>query len=350
MARTRLLHPKFFSNEQLGDLPFEARLCYAGLWCLADRAGRLEDRPKRIRVELFPYDSIDVDQVLQRLHDGGFILRYTVDAARFIEIPKFLEYQTPHIREAKSVIPAPAESIDPARDQAGTSTDLLQGKASEGSPVRVPVSVSVPVPVSVSERDTPTSAENADAAPQPTLPITPAPTSQQQAGRRGNRRTPKHLLTMPEEMAPVWALYPNKDGRQEAIQAWQQVRPAEDDRQRMLAHVDLKRKTVEWTKDEGRFCPRLSSYLRGRRWLDEGFQMPDGAAVEPVKFGPPASRAEIEQIATMKRAMLGRLPCTHEPACATDGDHDRALINGWRAPLGIGPLPFVVAPRRRGDA
>ena len=43
--RTRLLKPGFFMNEELARLPVRARLLFAGLWCLADREGRLEDRP-----------------------------------------------------------------------------------------------------------------------------------------------------------------------------------------------------------------------------------------------------------------------------------------------------------------
>jgi len=34
-----------------------ARLLYPGLWMLADREGRLEDRPLRIKAEILPYDT-----------------------------------------------------------------------------------------------------------------------------------------------------------------------------------------------------------------------------------------------------------------------------------------------------
>ena len=51
MARARNIKPGFFLNEELGVLPPLVRILFAGLWCIADRDGRLEDRPKRIKME-----------------------------------------------------------------------------------------------------------------------------------------------------------------------------------------------------------------------------------------------------------------------------------------------------------
>ncbi len=106
MARSRLLKPGFFTNEMLAELPFEARLCFAGLWTLADREGRLEDRPKRIKAALFPYDQVDADAVLDALATKEFIRRYTVNEQHVIDIPTFKEHQSPHPREAASELPA----------------------------------------------------------------------------------------------------------------------------------------------------------------------------------------------------------------------------------------------------
>lgn len=106
MARVRNLDPGFFTNEELVELPFEYRLLFAGLWTLADREGRLEDRPKRIRMELFPCDPVDCDAGIQALHDAGLVVRYRVDGAAYLLIPKFHDHQRPHPRETPSRIPA----------------------------------------------------------------------------------------------------------------------------------------------------------------------------------------------------------------------------------------------------
>jgi len=108
MARTRLLKPQFFENEDLADLPMGDRLLFQGLWLHADRTGTLEDRPRRLKVSIFPYDDYDVDAALQRLMDspGRFIIRYTVGAGRYIVIPTFGVHQRPHHKEPSGEFPA----------------------------------------------------------------------------------------------------------------------------------------------------------------------------------------------------------------------------------------------------
>jgi len=109
MARARNIKPSFFKNEDLSDMDTYARLLFIGLWCLADREGILEDRPKRIKGELFPYENVDVDKLLQALHEKGFILRYTADEQGYIFIPNFAAHQNPHHREAPSKYPKPKQ-------------------------------------------------------------------------------------------------------------------------------------------------------------------------------------------------------------------------------------------------
>ena len=57
MARARNIKPGFFRNSDLVELPMDARLLFIGLWTLADRMGRLEDRPKQIKMEIFPAEE-----------------------------------------------------------------------------------------------------------------------------------------------------------------------------------------------------------------------------------------------------------------------------------------------------
>jgi hypothetical protein len=111
MARSRNIKPGFFQNDELVDIDFAGRLLYIGLWCLADREGRLEDRPKKIKIELFPCDLVDVDKLLNQLFQHGFIVRYQVSDRNYIEIPKFKIHQNPHPKEPASVIPPAKKEI-----------------------------------------------------------------------------------------------------------------------------------------------------------------------------------------------------------------------------------------------
>lgn len=105
MARARNIKPGLFSNELLVELPAFDRLAFIGLWCLADREGRLEDRVKRIKIELFPCDDYDVEEGLARLSAAGFISRYKVAGFSVIEIINFQKHQSPHGSEKDSTLP-----------------------------------------------------------------------------------------------------------------------------------------------------------------------------------------------------------------------------------------------------
>lgn len=107
MARVRYLKPGFFTNDRVGALSPLARLLWQGMWCQADREGRLKDRPSRLKVEVLPYDDVDVDGLLGELARAGFVLRYEVDGERYIALPSFTEHQSPHVKEPVSAIPAP---------------------------------------------------------------------------------------------------------------------------------------------------------------------------------------------------------------------------------------------------
>ena len=105
MARARNIKPAFFENEDLMDISFAGRLLFIGLWTLADREGRLEDRIKRIKIQLFPLDDIDVDEELNDLQSFGFIDRYEVDGKKIIQIVNFKKHQSPHHTEKSSDLP-----------------------------------------------------------------------------------------------------------------------------------------------------------------------------------------------------------------------------------------------------
>ena len=107
MARARNIKPGFFTNDELAQCEYGARLLFAGLWTIADREGRLEDKPLKIKALLFPFDNCDANAWLTQLAACKFITRYEVDGCKFIQVNNFTKHQNPHIKEAASTIPAP---------------------------------------------------------------------------------------------------------------------------------------------------------------------------------------------------------------------------------------------------
>lgn len=92
-------------NEDIIELPFEARLLFIGLWILADREGRLENRPKKIKMSLFPADDINVAEQLENISKFGFIELYNADGIDVIQIINFVKHQNPHGLEKDSELP-----------------------------------------------------------------------------------------------------------------------------------------------------------------------------------------------------------------------------------------------------
>lgn len=110
MARARNIKPSFFKNELLGEADPLLGLLFISLWTLADKAGRLEDRPLRIKAETFPYrENIDINGYLTQLLSLGFIERYKAvcngKELSIIEIVNFTKHQTPHSTEKCSELP-----------------------------------------------------------------------------------------------------------------------------------------------------------------------------------------------------------------------------------------------------
>lgn len=116
-ARTRMLNPGVFENEELARADPFYTIVFQVLWCLADRQGRLEDRPEKIRGRLLPYrDEGHVLRALDWLSEKGFIVRYTIQGRRFIAVPNFLLYQKTHDKETASTIPPPPAEVEGGRE------------------------------------------------------------------------------------------------------------------------------------------------------------------------------------------------------------------------------------------
>lgn len=187
MARARNIKPGFFDNDTLAECEPLARLLFAGLWTLADREGRMEDRPRRIKAALLAYDDCDVESLLSQLEQRGFILRYQADGLALIQVLAFSKHQNPHKNEAPSELPAP--------EQHGASTvqapELHQSNRADSLNL---------IP---------------DSLQSDSLPSAPAGA---EAGSGGGDAGGKY----PEDFEQAWTLYPPRPGASKAasLKAW----------------------------------------------------------------------------------------------------------------------------------
>ena len=99
MARARNIKPQFFTNDELSELPPLARLLFIGLWTIADFKGCFEYKPKRLKVQLLPYDECDIEQLVSALDKSRFISIYSVQGQTFGKVLNFNKHQNPHKNE-----------------------------------------------------------------------------------------------------------------------------------------------------------------------------------------------------------------------------------------------------------
>lgn len=136
MARARNIKFGFFTNDELAEISFSGRLLFIGLWCLADRDGRMIDKPRKIKGLVFPFDKVNVDKLLRQLADKKFIVRYEIRGEKYIQIVNFDKHQNPHIKEPASIIPAP--------DKPGASTVQARLIPDPGSLIPDPLGCAAP--------------------------------------------------------------------------------------------------------------------------------------------------------------------------------------------------------------
>jgi hypothetical protein len=148
MMRTRNINPKYFVDEDLAKCSFPARILFAGLWCAADREGRLEDRPGRLKGVILPYDPFTGEQIDGFLNELArhHIRRYEIDGRKYIQIRNFLRFQKIHPREQQSQIPPehepPRRTKEKSRNNPGApeanqgepKVNLGEPEASQGAP------------------------------------------------------------------------------------------------------------------------------------------------------------------------------------------------------------------------
>lgn len=111
--RARSLKPSLFKNELLGTADVAFTILFQGLWCAADREGRIEDRPSRLHVEILPYRNPKLTVAgLNWLAANDFIVRYEVSGKKVIQVSKFTSHQRPHHMEEPSQLPPPPGELN----------------------------------------------------------------------------------------------------------------------------------------------------------------------------------------------------------------------------------------------
>ncbi|MDR6538850.1 hypothetical protein [Variovorax soli] len=286
MARARNIKPGFFKNEDLAECSAFARLCFAGLWTLADREGRLEDRAKKIKGELFPFDTIEVEPLLQELERWHFIRRYEWAGIRYIQIVAFVKHQVPHGTEKDGQIPDEDGFLtvhERGRNGYATGTSQRVSRAATVAPAisgGVDDSALTVKPCGTTEVDngvlTVKEQVHNTLIPDSLIPDSSNTPPTPHGGRQ--RRSPTAAIESMPGFPAFYAAYPRKVGRKAALKAWLKLAPDEALQATILGALAAQRPHLD-RRENGRFIKHPSSWLNDGCWDDE---IPGAKVAAPV--------------------------------------------------------------------
>ncbi len=275
MARIRSLKPEFWTDSKLVRLSRDARLFYAGTWNFAfcDN-GHLPDDADQLKMQIFPADDdvVAADLIEELVGAGRLVRLRTSDGSSFLQVKRLAQHNktdarwSPRCPACKSVLAeAPAESPDhnqtPETPPKLPETPATTPQGSKGLDCSKDMSASLPVADATD--DTPT-----------LLTLVPSPP----------KRTPQERHA--EEFAAFWAVYPRKDARRVALNAYVNARKTQSaeallDAATRLAALTQRERTTK------KHIPMGATWLNGERWNDEAIaemRRPDPAMVRGPRF------------------------------------------------------------------
>ncbi|HED2345306.1 TPA: hypothetical protein R4Y01_005535 [Serratia marcescens] len=135
MARIRTVKPEFWTDEKVVECSIPARLLFIGLFNFANDKGCLERSPRRIKMQVFPADSMDCEPLLQELITHGLLTEYSVNDVQYLHISGFLKHQKIN-RPSQTNIPVPPGFNDNSvsnGNQCGNNSLNTHGVLSEDS-------------------------------------------------------------------------------------------------------------------------------------------------------------------------------------------------------------------------
>lgn len=218
MPRARNIKPSFFLNDELAECKPLSRILFIGLWTIADRKGRLEYRPTKIKAQVLPYDNCKVEPLVLELAKRGFVIIYEVDNKMHLQINNFELHQNPHVKEPESTILAPDS---PGAKCSDSGFPLID------SPLLIPDSTS------------------------------------------NNARRVRELFDR------FWEAYPRKASKKAAIKVFEKINPDEQLVETMISTIERAKTSDGWKREKGRFIPHPTTWLNGERWKDEGIEEND---------------------------------------------------------------------------
>ncbi|MBM3621839.1 MAG: hypothetical protein FJX20_14240 [Alphaproteobacteria bacterium] len=126
MARDRILPSDLWTWEAVVDCAAMTRLLFIGLWNFADDFGIQPLRPRTIRMQVFPGDTIENDSVramIDELVARGLVRIYEAEGREYLEIVDWSQFQRVGKRAKRRYPAFPAPHADGQTAPSVSETD-----------------------------------------------------------------------------------------------------------------------------------------------------------------------------------------------------------------------------------
>ena len=147
VARIRTVKPEFWTSEQIVSCSMPTRLLFIGMWNFCDDNGVHPASASRLKMEVFPGDNIEVENMIKELITKGLLAEYQVDGKNFWIVTGWKKHQK--IDRPVPRYPLPEDSTDKQRgnsepshngSRGNSESSPPEGKGREGKyPERVPI-------------------------------------------------------------------------------------------------------------------------------------------------------------------------------------------------------------------
>lgn len=228
MARIRNIKPDFWTDEKLVELETWERLLFIGLWNFADDEGYMPYSPKRIKMQIFPGDSLEVSRGIQSLISIGAVELFDSEYGQVLHVSKWSKHQ---------------KVSNPSKSKY-SSVEL---RPLDGKP-RKQAEFALEIP-----EDSPVSTEDSREVHR-----------ERERGREVERN--KDLSSKQDEFDQWYSRYPKKEAKEAARKAFAKARKSAT-LQELLDGLD--RYSASVTGKQREYIALPATWLNAGRWQDE---------------------------------------------------------------------------------
>ena len=243
----RIIKESICISDDIDSLSWFEEVLFYRLMVKADDYGIYDGRGKVIKGQCFALKDItvkDVERGLEKLSAVGLVRRYTVGGHPYLQLTGWSKHQ--QTRNSKAKYPKPEEADE---EPDNTVLNTLDINCNQLKSIDI----------------------NCSPNPIQSNPIRIQSEFESNPNPIHEKRNPKSDSRIAEWFEAFWKLYPRKEGKQNAMKAFEKMCNSEDTYNAIMEGLQ-KRVKLDWSRrppEEKKFIPHPSSWLNQSRWLDE---------------------------------------------------------------------------------